>query len=82
MCIDRARDLLGVHRHDGVDWLVAEHLDEWLLVLAVAAMCLDEDLSPVRLLDGCDLLRTAARDAGWRVERLRQGLGGIDSRGS
>ena len=55
---------------------MAEHLDEWLLVLAVAAMCLDEDLSPVRLLDGCDLLRTAARDAGWRVERLREGIGG------
>jgi len=66
------RDLLGVHRHDGVDWLVAEHVDEWLLILAVAAMCLEDDLSPTRLLDGCELVRGAARDAGWRVEKLRQ----------
>jgi hypothetical protein len=67
-----ARDLLGIHRREGVDWLVAENLDAWLLVLAVAAMCQDAELSPTRLLDGCELIRTAARDAGWRVARLKR----------
>ncbi|MCP4571011.1 MAG: alpha-amylase [bacterium] len=63
--------VLGMNRHDGKLWLVAERLEEWLEVLVLAALADDPDTPLSPLLDGRAVILAAARDAGWRVDGIR-----------
>jgi len=68
---DLAAGVLGLNRHDGKLWLVAERLEEWLEVLVLAALAADPDTPLTALLDGRAVILAAARDAGWRVDGIR-----------
>lgn len=63
-----AAEFLGINEHAGKKWLNAEALDDWLLVVGVAALARDDKTDIVSLLDARSLIREAAREAEYQLE--------------
>ncbi|MFH2052781.1 MAG: alpha-amylase family glycosyl hydrolase [bacterium] len=67
-----AGSFLGINEHAGVTWFSAEALDDWLLIVGVAALAGEEPTDVVPLLDARSLLRQAAKKAEYRLKEFRK----------
>ncbi len=65
-----ARDLLGVNEHEGITYFHAERLEDWLLMVGVAALATKPDTDVVSLLDARGLLLEIAADSGYRLREF------------
>ncbi|MGD9546186.1 MAG: alpha-amylase family glycosyl hydrolase [Candidatus Krumholzibacteriia bacterium] len=70
-----AGSFLGINEHAGVTWFSAENLDDWLLIVGVAALAGEAPADVVPLLDARSLLRQAAKKAEYRLKEFRKLVG-------
>ena len=71
----RAGDLLGINEHQGVRYLVAENLRQFLDIVAAAALANEPVGDPTPMLDARALILAAAKKQGYRTRELASALG-------
>ncbi len=65
-----AVDFLGINEHQGTTFFNAERLEDWLLIVGVAALTADKETDLVALLDARSLLYQTAQTAGYQVKEF------------
>ncbi|MBU8869309.1 MAG: hypothetical protein KOO60_00415 [Gemmatimonadales bacterium] len=70
------RMLLGINKHDGIQWLSMESLQNLLQAMAAAWLLDNEATDPTPLLDGMALIMAAAEKCGYQVQPFGKLLSG------